>query len=27
MAQNDDGLPYEDGRLQLTDGRTLAWRW
>jgi pimeloyl-ACP methyl ester carboxylesterase len=23
----DDGLLYEDGSLQLADGRTLAWRW
>jgi pimeloyl-ACP methyl ester carboxylesterase len=23
----DDGVSYEDGRLQLPDGRTLAWRW
>jgi pimeloyl-ACP methyl ester carboxylesterase len=23
----DDGVRYEDGELQLADGRTLAWRW
>jgi pimeloyl-ACP methyl ester carboxylesterase len=27
MPLTDDGVPYEDGRLQLADGRTLAWRW
>jgi hypothetical protein len=23
---DDDGVPFLDGRLQLRDGRTLAWR-
>jgi len=23
----DDGVHYEDGQLELPDGRTLAWRW
>jgi pimeloyl-ACP methyl ester carboxylesterase len=23
----EDGLDYEDGELELRDGRTLAWRW
>lgn len=23
----EDGVRYEDGRLELADGRTLAWRW
>ncbi len=23
----EDGVRYEDGQLQLQDGRTLAWRW
>jgi hypothetical protein len=23
---DEDGVPYLDGRLQLGDGRTLAWR-
>ena len=27
MAATEDGVAYEDGRLQLPDGRTLAWRW
>lgn len=27
MAGTEDGISYEDGRLQLRDGRTLAWRW
>lgn len=25
-GQDTDGVPYEDGRLRLADGRTLAWR-
>ena len=27
MAVTEDGLAFEDGRLELPDGRTLAWRW
>jgi pimeloyl-ACP methyl ester carboxylesterase len=27
MPMTEDGVPYEDGRLELTDRRTLAWRW
>lgn len=27
MSVSEDGVAYEDGRLQLSDGRTLAWRW
>jgi pimeloyl-ACP methyl ester carboxylesterase len=27
MPASDDGVAYEDGRFQLRDGRTLAWRW
>jgi pimeloyl-ACP methyl ester carboxylesterase len=27
VAATDNGVAYEDGRLQLNDGRTLAWRW
>ena len=27
MPMTEDGVRYEDGRLQLPDGRTLAWRW
>ena len=27
MTSSEDGLSYEDGRLDLSDGRTLAWRW
>jgi len=23
----DDGVPYEEGQLELPDGRLLAWRW
>ena len=27
MPATEDGVAYEDGHLQLRDGRTLAWRW
>jgi pimeloyl-ACP methyl ester carboxylesterase len=27
MPVTDDGVSYEDGQLELPDGRTLAWRW
>jgi pimeloyl-ACP methyl ester carboxylesterase len=27
MPATDDGVAYDDGRFQLRDGRTLAWRW
>ncbi len=27
MPITDDGVHYEDGQLELPDGRTLAWRW
>lgn len=27
VKQVEDGLAYEDGELELRDGRTLAWRW
>ncbi|HYM66956.1 MAG TPA: alpha/beta hydrolase, partial [Patescibacteria group bacterium] len=27
LQRTDDGLAYEDGRLELADGRVLAWRW
>lgn len=27
VPQTEDGLPFEDGRLTLADGRALAWRW
>ena len=27
MVGTEDGLAYEDGRLELADGRELAWRW
>jgi pimeloyl-ACP methyl ester carboxylesterase len=27
MKSTEDGLSYEDGQLELADGRTLAWRW
>jgi pimeloyl-ACP methyl ester carboxylesterase len=27
MPMSEDGVPYEDGRLELSDRRTLAWRW
>src|SRR6202165_2246048 len=27
VAVTEDGLAFEDGRLERPDGRTLAWRW
>lgn len=27
LLVTEDGVRYEDGELQLRDGRTLAWRW
>lgn len=27
MPMTEDGVTYEDGRLELSDRRTLAWRW
>jgi pimeloyl-ACP methyl ester carboxylesterase len=27
VSVTEDGLAYEDGRLELLDGRTVAWRW
>ena len=27
MSMTEDGVMYEDGRLELSDRRTLAWRW
>src|SRR6266852_1955704 len=27
MPMTEDGVRYEDGKLKLRDGRTLAWRW
>jgi pimeloyl-ACP methyl ester carboxylesterase len=27
MPETEEGVSYEDGRLRLPDGRTLAWRW
>src|ERR1700736_481240 len=27
MPMTDDGVRYQDGELQLPDGRLLAWRW
>lgn len=27
LLVTEDGVRYEDGELELRDGRTLAWRW